>query len=140
MTDITQIAQIASPLARVAATPAKLTTPAQDRQEVTASTNSVFREPAAKAKEAPADTRATADEQSTAAAVVKLNDFMQQENRALLFSVDDASGRTVIKVTDTETQEVIRQIPPEQALAIMHSFAEGQGEGGGRGLLLRETV
>jgi flagellar protein FlaG len=134
MTDTIQIAQAASPLVRVAAPPAKLTTPVQDRQEVTASTPSVSGEPAAKAQEA------TTDEQTTAAAVVKLNDYMQQENRSLLFSVDDASGRTVIKVTDTETQEVIRQIPPEQALAIMHSFDEGQGEGGGRGLLLRETV
>ena len=71
---------------------------------------------------------------------MKLNDSMKQEQRSLQFSVDDASGRMVIKVTDTETNEVIRQIPPEQVLAIMHSFAEGSGEAGHRGLLLRTTV
>jgi flagellar protein FlaG len=146
MTDTTHIAQAASQLGRVTAAPSKVaasvwdrqevTAPSQsvlDRQEVKAPTRSVFGEPAAKAKEA------TADEQTTAA-VVKLNDYMQQEKRSLQFSVDAASGRTVITVTDVETKQVIRQIPPERILAIMHSFAEGQGEAGQQGLLVRETV
>ena len=38
----------------------------------------------------------------------------------LKFSVDDASGLTVIKVIDTETQEIVRQIPPEEVLTLMH--------------------
>jgi flagellar protein FlaG len=74
------------------------------------------------------------------AAVVKLNESMQQEKSSLQFSVDQASGRMIIKVTDTETNEVIRQIPPEQVLELMHSVAEGSSEARHRGLLLRTTV
>ena len=136
MTDTTHIAQVASQLNRVPAAPSKVkvATSVQDRQEVTAPTGSVSVEPAAKDKEA------TADEQTTEAAVVKLNDYMQQEKRSLQFSVDDTSGRTVITVTDAETKQIIRQIPPERILAIMHSFAEAPSEAGHRGLLVRETV
>lgn len=36
----------------------------------------------------------------------------------LQFSVDKESGRTIIKVTDPATNEVIRQIPSEEALRL----------------------
>ncbi len=36
----------------------------------------------------------------------------------LNFSVDEESGRMVIKVTDTATNELIRQIPSEEALKL----------------------
>lgn len=38
--------------------------------------------------------------------------------RSLEFHVDDDSGRTVVKVLDKETGEVIREIPPEDALGL----------------------
>jgi flagellar protein FlaG len=132
--DTTHIAQAASQLGRVQAAPLKVVTAVQDRQEVTAPTKPVFGAPAAKDKEA------TVDEQTTTAAVVKLNDYMQQEQRSLQFSVDDASGRTVVTITDTETKEIIRQIPPAQVLELMRSFAETPSETEHRGLLVRETV
>lgn len=36
----------------------------------------------------------------------------------LQFSVDHDSGRTIIKVTDPATNEIIRQIPSEEVLAL----------------------
>ena len=48
--------------------------------------------------------------------VAQLNDYMQNMNRNLQFSVDDTSGDTVIKVIDSETEEVVRQIPSEEIL------------------------
>ena len=51
-------------------------------------------------------------------AVSELNEYVQTLNRSLQFSVDDDSGRTVIKVVDPQSDEVIRQIPPEEILAI----------------------
>jgi flagellar protein FlaG len=36
--------------------------------------------------------------------------------RALLFSVDKGSGTVVVKIIDTESKQVIRQIPTEEAL------------------------
>ena len=49
-------------------------------------------------------------------AVAKLNDFVQSSQRDLHFAVDSGTGRTIVTVVDRETQEVIRQIPPEVAL------------------------
>ena len=36
----------------------------------------------------------------------------------LKFSVDEATGRTVIKIINPDTQKVIREIPPEEILRI----------------------
>jgi len=50
--------------------------------------------------------------------VQNLNDFIQRQDRALQFEVDDVTGDTVIKVMDAATDEVIRQIPSEELLAL----------------------
>lgn len=60
-------------------------------------------------------------------AVSNLNDYAQQLKRELRFSIDDNSGRTVITVTDPETEEVIRQIPPEEVLRIAESLEDNSG-------------
>lgn len=80
------------------------------------------------------------DGASITGAIAELNDYLQHEQRALHFSVDDTTGQTVIKVTDTESDQVIRQIPPEEILSVMRSLAEGQGEADPRGLLMDALV
>ncbi|HEB94124.1 MAG TPA: flagellar protein FlaG [Gammaproteobacteria bacterium] len=50
--------------------------------------------------------------------VQNLNDFIQRQDRALQFEIDDITGDTVIKVMDSATDEVIRQIPSEELLAL----------------------
>ncbi len=60
-------------------------------------------------------------------AVESINDFLQASKRSLEFSVDEISGRTVIKVMDAERKEVIRQIPPETALELMQKLRDGDG-------------
>lgn len=45
-------------------------------------------------------------------------------NRSLDFSVDEASGRFLVKVIDTSTEEVIREIPPEKVLRIAARMKE----------------
>jgi len=52
------------------------------------------------------------------AVVDKLNEFMHNGQRNLNFSVDRETDETVIKVMNTETQEVIRQFPSEEALKL----------------------
>lgn len=52
-------------------------------------------------------------------AVSKLRDYVQNFQRDLKFSVDKDTGRTVIKVVDSATDEVIRQIPPEHVLRLV---------------------
>lgn len=54
--------------------------------------------------------------------------------RDLRFSVDDDTGRTIIKVIDSSTDEVIKQIPSEEILAIAKAIDKLQG------LLVRQEV
>jgi flagellar protein FlaG len=49
-------------------------------------------------------------------AVDKINDRLLESKQTLSFALDDESGRMVIRLTDTTTNEVIRQIPSEEAL------------------------
>lgn len=47
--------------------------------------------------------------------------------RDLHFSIDDDTGRTVIKIIDSSTDELIRQIPSEEILAIAKALDKLQG-------------
>lgn len=46
---------------------------------------------------------------------------------SLRFSVDHDTGRTVVRVTDANTQEVIRQIPAEEVLKLAKEIDRMQG-------------
>jgi len=74
------------------------------------------------------------------AAVMQLNDYVQSVQRALEFSVDEQTGATVITVLDAETHEVIRQIPPQEVLAVARELSTRDTGAGGAGLLVREKV
>jgi len=51
-------------------------------------------------------------------AVRSIERHVQNLQRRLQFSVDEASGRTVVTVIDRETDEVIRRIPSQEMLAL----------------------
>jgi len=63
-------------------------------------------------------------------AVKELNDKLSNENRNLNFSIDEESGRTVVQVRDTESGEVIKQIPPEEILKIARWITDQQERSG----------
>jgi len=63
-------------------------------------------------------------------AVQNLNDFVQKTRRELNFSVDDQTGRTVVKVIDHETKDLIRQIPAEEILEVAQRMSEQHEEMG----------
>ena len=50
--------------------------------------------------------------------VSKINDYVQNFQRNLKFEVSEDGSHTVIYVINAETDEVIRQIPPEELEAI----------------------
>ncbi len=56
--------------------------------------------------------------------VSQLNAYIQNTQRDMDFSVDDATGRVVVRVVDSTTEEVIRQIPSEEMLAISRHLLE----------------
>lgn len=53
----------------------------------------------------------------------------------LEFSIDDSTGKTVVKVVDASTKELIRQIPSEEMLAIAQAI-----DGEIKGLLVRNKA
>lgn len=68
--------------------------------------------------------QATADERAISEAVKRISDYVQTVQRSLEFAIDEESGRTVITVRDSDTKEVVRQIPPETILQVSRSLEE----------------
>lgn len=60
-------------------------------------------------------------------AVSNLNQSSQMKTQGLEFSIDEDSRRTVVKVIDQETKEVLRQIPSKEALALAKTFDSPKG-------------
>ena len=59
-------------------------------------------------------------------ALVEISEFVQNNNRHLNFSVDEGSQKNVVKVTDSGTGEVIRQIPSEEVLRLSERLRDLQ--------------
>jgi len=55
-------------------------------------------------------------------------------SNSLNFSIDDSTGKTIVRITDDETGEMIRQIPSEEMMDIARSMDKMQG------LLLRQKA
>jgi flagellar protein FlaG len=50
--------------------------------------------------------------------------YLRSNNRSLEFRVDADTGRTVVSVRDSETGELIRQIPGDEVLRIAQAMRE----------------
>ncbi|CAA9892323.1 Flagellar protein FlaG [Candidatus Methylobacter favarea] len=61
-------------------------------------------------------------------AVSKLNEFVQTIQRNLQFTVDKESGTLVVKVIDSKSEKVIRQIPTEETLRLARTLMEQKDE------------
>lgn len=56
--------------------------------------------------------------------VSSANKLMEYLNRQINFTIDDKIDRVVVKIIDGETKEVIRQIPPEEMVALMRRLKD----------------
>ena len=65
---------------------------------------------------------------AVADAVKQLNKSVEQSGQSISFSIDTDSGRTVVKVIDTETQKVLRQVPSETTIAIAKTLDSVKGQ------------
>lgn len=63
----------------------------------------------------------------TEALAQKLNDQLRLAGEDLHFEVHEKTGRIIVQVVDEKTQEVRRELPPEQLLDVMASLAEASG-------------
>lgn len=67
------------------------------------------------------------DRETLLQAVEEVRSAIAPVAQNLLFSIDNDTGRTVVKVVDSSTDEVIRQIPSEELLAISKAMDKLQG-------------
>ena len=61
------------------------------------------------------------------AKIVELNEAMVSRNQAVLFSIDAATGKDVVRVSNKSTGELIRQMPSEEALKAMQNIDQMMG-------------
>ncbi len=71
-----------------------------------------------------------------------VNSEMQSYARNLEFSVEEETGKMIVRVYDSETEELVRQIPSEELLELVRRLQQ-QNEASSQpmeGLLLKVTV
>lgn len=100
--------------------------------------------PAAAAPVVPANGMRVEAQQSVVPAAVSqaeltrsleaINHFLQPVASDITFSQDDQTGKTIVKIVDTKTQTLLRQIPSEEAVELAKQLDKLQG------LLLRDKV
>lgn len=67
-------------------------------------------------------------------AVASINRYLRDSDRDVQFDIDQSTGKTVVRVVDASTHEVIRQMPSEETLAIARAISRMSG------LLLNEQA
>lgn len=135
---------MATPINNSSVTPPLVTTPTTRSEPVETSSGapvaipgqavaqatSVERQgPAGGGSAAPAEAAAPAVESREAAeelaeATRNISDYIQSVSRSLQISVDRDLGSTIIRVLDSDTDELVRQIPSEEILEIARFIAE----------------
>lgn len=76
--------------------------------------------PVALVKDEPKD--AVSEQDKLKMAVQEIEKFVQSVKRNLEFSIDEPSGKVVVKVIASDSGEVIRQIPNEEVLKLANSL------------------
>lgn len=97
--------------------PLEAVEPSQKVQETAEQGRSAVRNPSRAGDERPAELEE---------AVEKMNELMQVFKHALQFEVVKPN-RIVVRLVDTETGDVIRQVPPEQLLDAFFRMEEAIG-------------
>jgi len=78
---------------------------------------------------------AKADRKETSLELVKSaaaqgNSILQATNRNLEFQVDDSTKKVVVKIVDSKSGDVVRQIPSEDMLAFIKRMQDLEGNQG----------
>lgn len=68
--------------------------------------------------------RVQPDPRALSSMLDKVNREMEVNNSSLRFKTDESSGRMVVAIYDANTEELIRQIPSEEALATAKQLSE----------------
>jgi flagellar protein FlaG len=98
--------------------------PAQARSNPATVPDAVVKLPEAPVQSAP---RQQPVQEQLQQALEKLKQAVPTKSSALQFSLDESSGQTIARVVDSETGELIRQIPSKELLEIAHAIDKMQG-------------
>jgi flagellar protein FlaG len=60
-------------------------------------------------------------------AVQQIQSYLTSSQRQLQFQVDPSGGRTIVRVVNPETGEIIRQIPGEEVLKLARTVSPSGG-------------
>ena len=69
----------------------------------------------------------TVDLAAVKEAIASVKDAIKPVGGALEFNIDQTSGRTIVRVVDLETQQVIRQIPSEEMVELARVLERLEG-------------
>ena len=101
--------------------------PAPSRSPVHADARPVQVAPAAPQKGPEKSATKALSKQSEEQLKEAVKSLNEQSNTSMSFSIDKTNNRTVIKVEDANTGEVIRQIPNETVLRVSHNIEKAKG-------------
>lgn len=68
--------------------------------------------------QADSQDRSSNNDRSIEEALQEVQEFVQNQARNLAFDIDDDTNRSIVTVSDTESGEVIRQIPSDEVLQL----------------------
>lgn len=103
------------------------------KTEIASATSASNDSPVSKANQKQEDDKKTDSKPSLEAvqqAANEGNNLLQSVKRNLEFKVDDASKELVVKIVDSESGELVRQIPSEEMLAFIKKMKELDGHQG----------
>jgi|GEM_PF-945339 len=126
MTSEISVASVAAPPVspvKLEAVPTTSAEPAPKQEPIQVVDTEVAVAQAVKARdEIRVNTESVMSEQDLSIAIESLNDMMSALDRNINFSVDSGTGKDVVKVTDSNTGETIRQIPAQETLSFIQNL------------------
>ena len=100
-------------------------TPAEVRQTFTSQASSAAK---VQTEQSVSQTqKVEANRQELEDAVKQVNDFLKPINNSIQFNLDGDTGKTIVKVIDLATKDVIRQFPSEEMLGIAKAIDKMKG-------------
>lgn len=97
------------------------------RAQVAAAESSQIAEAVKVSPDAIQAAHAAPDPKEVKNAVEKLNKSVELSSRSLQFSVDEDTRINIVKLIDTDSKQVLRQIPSEEILSIAKAIDKLQG-------------
>lgn len=73
------------------------------------------------------DSKNVVEIEETKEAVNQIQQFTHTLAPNLKFSIDEETGKTIVRIMDAQTQEVIRQFPSEEAISIARALGKIEG-------------